>query len=203
VNTRQRLRAAMPLHCALFAAALIAGCAASPEAPRQAKTPEAPRQAKISDEVVAEASVLAVDAATRELTLKRADGTRVVVVAGPEVRNFAQIKVGDMVTARYIVSLSARRLAADEPDTEPSLGVAAARAKPGERPAGAIGADVAMTVVVKSVDLERHVVVFTDPGGALHAVEAERDVGRRFIAGLSPGDRVELVYAKVFVLGVE
>ena len=178
----------------LLATALLASCAS---------TPEAPTQASISDEVAVEATILAVDKAARELTLQRSDGTQVVVVAGPEVRNFDQIQAGNKVSARYIVSLSVRRLAPDEPDTEPSLGVGAGRAEPGQAPAGVIGADVALTVVVKSVDLAQHLVVFTDPEGRIHAVEAERDEGRRFIAGLKAGDRVELVYGEALVLAVE
>lgn len=179
---------------ALLAAATIAACAA---------TPEAPTQVQISDEVAAKVNVLAVNKATRELTLERTDGSPVVVVAGPEVRNFDQIRVGDKVTARYVVTLSARLLAPDEPNTKTSIGALAARAQPGQRPAGAIGADVAMTVVIKSVDVDKHLVIFTGPDGALDVVEAEREEGQRFIAGLKPGDRVEVIYGKLFVLAVE
>jgi hypothetical protein len=177
-----------------LAGALVAGCTT---------TPDAPSKAEITDEVAVEASVLAVDKATRELTLQRPDGTRVVVVAGPEVRNFDQIQVGNKITARYLVTLSARRLEPDEPDTEASMGALKARAEPGQAPAGAIGTDMEMTVVVKSVDRDQHTVVFTDPDGFLHAVEAERDEGKRFVAGLKPGDRVELAYAELLILAVE
>jgi hypothetical protein len=125
------------------------------------------------------------------------------VVAGPEVRNFDQIEAGNIVTARYVVSLSARRLDPDEADTEPSAAVLTARAEPGQAPAGAIRADVAMTVLVKSVDQDQHVVTFTDPNGVLHVVEAERDEGKNFVRGLKPGDRVELVYEEAFAMSVE
>lgn len=175
-------------------AGLVAGCAS---------TPEAPTKAEVTEEVSAEATVLAVDKGAREVTLQRADGTRAVVVAGPEVRNFDRIEVGNKISARYVVSLSARRLKPDEPDTQSTVGVAAGRAKAGEAPAGAIGAGVAVTVVVKSVDLERNIVAFTDPEGSLHAVEAQRDEGKRFIAGLKPGDRVELVYGEALILEVK
>lgn len=190
MQAKNRLWGAIPV----LAAALIASCSS---------TPEAPTQAQITDEVAVEATILAVDKASRELTLQRSDGTSVVVVAGPEVRNFDQIEAGSKVTARYVVSLSARRLGPDDPGTQPTAGVAAARAKPGELPGAAIGAGVELTVVVKSVDLEQHLVVFTDPDGVIHAVEAQRDEGRRFIAGLKPGDRVELVYAEALALAVE
>lgn len=164
---------------------------------------EAPDRASMTDEVTAEATVLAVDRVSREVTLQRADGAILEVVAGPDVRNFDRIAAGDTVTARYAVSLSARRLAPDEPDTLPVVEVAAARADPGQRPGAAIGSGVALTVFVKSVDADRHVVVFTDPDGVIHAIEAERDQGKRFVEGLKPGDRVELLYGEALALSVE
>jgi hypothetical protein len=62
---------------------------------------------------------------------------------------------------------------------------------------------MAMTVVVKSVDQEQHVVTFTDPNGVLREVEAERDEGKSFVKGLKPGDRVELIYEEVLAISVE
>lgn len=178
----------------LLLAALPSGCTT---------TPEAPRQAQITDEVTAKATVVAIDGASRQLTLQGAEGPAMVLVAGPEVRNFDQIEVGDTLTANYTVTVSARRLEADEFDTQEGAGIAAARADEGQKPGAAIGAGMAMTVVVKSVDREQNIVVFTDPEGAIHAIEAQRDVGRRFIAGLEPGDRVELVYGEALALAVE
>ena len=177
-----------------IAALMLAACAT---------TPEAPKEAKISDEVTVQATVVAVNKENRELTLERADGSQVKVEAGPEVRNFDQIEPGNTVTARYVVSLSARRLEPDEPDTEPTVGVLAARAEPGQSPAGAIGADMKMTVVVKSVDRDQHIVTFTDPSGVLRVVEAERDEGKAFVKGLKAGDRVELIYEEVLVMAVK
>lgn len=125
------------------------------------------------------------------------------LIAGPEVRNFDQLQPGATVKARYVVTLSARRLDADEPDVEPSVEVVTARAEPGEAPGAAIGTGMVMTVVIKTVDLEKNVVTFTDPDGVLHAVEAERDEGKAFIKGLKPDDRVVLTYDEVFVLAAE
>jgi Cu/Ag efflux protein CusF len=45
------------------------------------------------------AIVESIDAKTRTITLKRPDGTFVGTVAGPEVKRFAEIKVGNKVSA--------------------------------------------------------------------------------------------------------
>lgn len=168
-----------------------------------ASTPEAPTEAKISGEVSAESQVLAVDKSTRELTLERPDGDSVVVVAGPEILNFDQIEAGDTVSARYRVSLSARLLGEDEVDTQPTIGLATASAEAGARPRGEISADLKLTMVVKSVDHEQHLVVLVAPDGAFKTVQAEREEGMRFVAGLEPGDRIELEYSESVVLAIE
>ncbi len=191
---RERMRSLFPL----FVAALAAGCA----------SPEAPTRAEISEEIVLESTVQAVDAETREITLQRQDGTKVVMVAGPEVRNFAQIAVGDKVRARYRVSLTAQRLKPDDVAPEPTAGIAVGVAEKGSKPGIGIGAGVELTVTVQSVDKKQHIVVFTGPAGEgpageLHSVRAQRDEGRRFISGLKVGDRVKLVYTEAIALTVE
>ena len=186
---RERMRSLFPL----FVAALAAGCAST----------QAPTRAEISDEIVLESTVQAVSAETREITLQRQDGTKVVVVAGPEVRNFAEIAVGDTVKARYRVSLTAQRLKPDEVAPEPTAAVAFGKAKKGSKPGIGIGAGVEVTVTVQSVDTKQHIVVFSARAGELHSVRAQRDEGRRFISGLKVGDRVKLVYTEAIALTVE
>ena len=54
----------------------------------------------IQDSFTASAQVAAVDPATRQITLAADDGTKTTFVAGPEIRNFDQIRVGDTVSAK-------------------------------------------------------------------------------------------------------
>ena len=62
-------------------------------------------------------------------------GNVVDIVAGDEVRNFDQIKLGDFVVARYVeaLTLELRKTKADAGDL--AVREEAAKAKPGERPA--------------------------------------------------------------------
>src|SRR5271155_2959690 len=48
------------------------------------------------------AAVEAVDKAARTVTLKGADGHERTITVGPRVKNFKQIKVGDLVAVRYV-----------------------------------------------------------------------------------------------------
>ena len=49
---------------------------------------------------------MAIDKATRTLTLKGPEGNVMDVVAGDEVKNFDQIKLGDFVVVRYAQALT-------------------------------------------------------------------------------------------------
>ena len=181
----------------LAAAALIlllAGCAS---------TSESSGRAEVTEEVSSEAAVVAVDRATRAVTLERPDGKRHTLVCGPEVRNFDRIEVGKSVKAMWRMTLAVRVLRPDEPDTLPSVQAAAARAAVGAEPSAGVAAGVAMTVKVESVDAEKHVVVFTDPDGQRRTVRAQRDEGKRFVETLKPGDRVEIVHREGIALSVE
>jgi hypothetical protein len=43
----------------------------------------------------------AIETGTRTVTLKKPDGTYVTTVAGPDMKRFSELKVGDKVTARF------------------------------------------------------------------------------------------------------
>jgi hypothetical protein len=86
-----------PLVRLFFAAGLAAAALTADLGPAHA----APRKAHATASIRSVAEVVAVDAATRTLSLKRDDGNTLTVVAGPRVKNFAQIRVGDFVIAEY------------------------------------------------------------------------------------------------------
>lgn len=192
MNTRVSAASTRPGALALIL--LLAGCASSSESSGRAE---------VTEEQSAEAAVVEVFHAARAVTLERADGQRLTVTCGPEVRNFDRINAGDKVKAMYRMTLAVRVLRPDEPDTMPSVQSAAARAAVGAEPGGGVAAGTAMTVKVESVDAEKHIVVFTDPEGRRRTVRAQRDEGKRFVEGLKPGDRVEIVHREGIALSVE
>src|SRR5678816_4167334 len=65
-----------------------------------------PGKATLRHERQIVATVEEVDAAKRTVTLKGPKGNVVPLTVGPEVRNLAQVKVGDKVRVRYAEALS-------------------------------------------------------------------------------------------------
>lgn len=93
----------MHWRAALWLAALAAASPLAAYAAATEGTPAATRKAAASgsEKIRSVAEVIAIDAAARVVTLKRDDGNSLTVMAGPAVRNFSQIAVGDFVIAEY------------------------------------------------------------------------------------------------------
>src|SRR5829696_5407016 len=81
---------------ACLAAALLIGAAALAQT-----APAKPEGEIASGTVEAKATVVKVDQATREVTLKLDDGQEASFMAGPDVKNLPQVKAGDVVHVKY------------------------------------------------------------------------------------------------------
>ena len=82
------------------------------------------------------ATVEAIEAGSRTITLKKPDGTFVTTVAGPEVTRFSEIKIGDKVTARYYETIVIMMKPNSEPgvDTTAKATTGSGQAMPGGTP---------------------------------------------------------------------
>ena len=146
--------------------------------------------AAAGESVKLSAKVIAVDQADRLVGLEMPDGSVVVVQAGPEVRNLAQVKVGDFVNAEYQLAavVSLKKGPGIRSSTEAS---SSARAKPGEKPAGAIMKEGTMVANVVAVDAAKGTVNVKGPGGRIvHGKVADKAL----LTDVKVGDQVELDY---------
>ena len=85
----------------------------------------------------ATATVTAVDPAKRLISLEdQDDGREFTVEAGEDVRNFAQIKVGDEVNVEYYQALAADVTKAEASDSDGAV-LLGSRAAEGDKPAQA------------------------------------------------------------------
>src|ERR1044071_7349001 len=84
------------------------------------------------------ATVEAVDAAKRAVTLKGPDGKSIPLTVGPEVRNLEQVKVGDHVVVGYHEALSLKLMKGGKALPSATQTADAVRAPMGERPAGIV-----------------------------------------------------------------
>ena len=118
---------------------------------KAAKKPVEKPAGVMVDVVAVQATVDSVDAAKRTVTLKMQSGMLRTVKAGPEVKNFDQIKAGDTVTARFLDSVAvvvARK--GEKPSVSEAQTVEVA-AK-GEKPGVVVVNTIDITAVVEKID---------------------------------------------------
>ena len=101
MNTKSKLTLA--LIATAFAATAFAE---KPDAGAGAVVTSEPGKASVAVAAKISAQVVGIDKATRTVTLKGPEGNVVDVVAGDEVKNFDQIKLGDFVVVRYAEALT-------------------------------------------------------------------------------------------------
>ena len=181
----------------VLVAAYLAGCAT------QTNGEDPDHTASSVRETTATVTVNAIDLENRVVTLERTDGSAFTVVAGDEVRNLDQVEVGDTVKVQYVEAVVASLQKPGEAVEAPEVAVGMARAEPGEKPAGAVGQQVRLTVKIESVDLDNNIVVFSTPEDGLRAINVKRAAFREYIKGLKPGDQVEIVYTEAVAVSVE
>ena len=179
----------------VLCAALVAACS------HLSGSGSGPAREEISEETSATATVVAVDPATRVITLRDTSGTW-SVKAGPEVQNFAEIAPGDSVTVRYRESLAVALAPPGTSPAAPATTIVAGTAAPGTRPAAAVGSQTTMTVRIESVDTRNNIVVYTPASGGLRALRVRTPEGQRFIRGLSAGDSVDISFTEAMAVAV-
>ena len=159
-----------------------------------------PGKASIARAAEVSARVVGIDKATRTVTLKGAKGNVVDIVAGDEVKNFDQIKLGDFVVVRYAeaLQLALRKTKVKAGDVTVTEG--AARAKPGERPAVAGAREVTAIADVIGVDPKKSTITLKGPRGNVVTLNVQNPEHFKVV---KKGDQVDVTYTEALALSVE
>jgi len=117
------------------------------------------------------ATVMQVDAKDRWVTLKMDNGNLVDIQAGPAVKNFAQIKVGDKVVATQQDTVSVEVVPAGQAAPNVSGGSATVSAPLGAKPMGVQVDTVVVSGKVTAIDYGKRTVTLQGPAGNSHTLE--------------------------------
>ncbi len=159
----------------------------------------APGKAAIAETVKINAKITAVDRSTRDVTLQGPQGNVITVTAGPEVKNFDQIKVGDQVELRYIEALTLELKKGGGLVVGRTQKGDAASAKKGEQPGGAIGRQVTIVADVVAVDPAKQMVTLKGPK---QTVDLRVPDPEQFKL-IAKGDQIEAKYTQAIAVAVE
>jgi hypothetical protein len=145
------------------------------------------------------ASIEAVDSAKRTVALKGPAGDIVTLSVGPEVQNFDQIRVGDLVVVRYLEALALELRKRGTAKRERTDRDVMQRALPGERPARIDAHEVHVVADVIAILPQTQTVRLRGPTRVvdLHVYDPEQ------FKLVAVGDQVEATYTEAVAISVE
>ncbi len=149
--------------------------------------------------VKASATVTAIDAAERTITLKMPDGKAKNLRCGPEVKNFDQIKAGDKVSFTFVEAVAAF---IRKGDALPSAGEEdmVALAPKGAKPGALMAQTWEAKIKIEAVDLKKNTVTFLRPDGNKRTVKVRKDA--KGLKELKKGDDVVMRVTEAMLIDV-
>jgi Cu/Ag efflux protein CusF len=144
------------------------------------------------------ATVTKIDQKTRAVTVKTDDGKEHSFVAGDAVKNLAQVKQGDVITATYTEALVYEVNKGGKAGAQAA--VAGGTAAPGMKPAGAIAQETTVTVSITAIDLKVPSVTFKGPAGNTRTIKVKQP---EKLQGVKVGDTVDITYAEALAITVD
>jgi hypothetical protein len=145
------------------------------------------------------AKVISVDQKTRNVKIKTDDGKEYSFVAGDNVKNLAQVKKGDIITATYTEAI-AYQVRKHNKETGVTVTDATAAAQPGQKPAGAVMQQTTVAVTITAIDATVPSVTFKSPNGETKTIKIKDP---QKLNGVNVGDVVDITYTEALAVKVE
>jgi carbon starvation protein CstA len=191
-------------HLELFALPLLpvllilSACSTSIPVEQRSAVVKSDTSTTFVDTFKATATVTAIDAATRKVKLTLANGKRITVKCGPEVANFKQIHINDVVKVTVTEELAAYL------DKGRAMGVSGdasgALAPIGAKPGGAISDTVQETGKIAAIDTKTRKVTFVFQDGTSHKTKVGEHID---LAKAKVGDSVTIRHTQGIAVSVE
>lgn len=162
-------------------------------------TGKAPGMVGVAQTVNVTATISAIDKATRDVTLKGPKGNEITLTAGPEVKKFDSLKVGDQVDVQYVEAVTLELKKGGGMVVARTEQKGAVGSKPGEKPAGAVGRQVTVVADVTAVDPATQMVTLKGPQRTVDLKVPDPEQFKR----IAKGDQVEATYTQAVAMAVE
>ena len=158
------------------------------------------RRQQVSEKV----TVVSVDPATRHLLVRKDSGETASLTVPQEVRNFQNLKPGDVITATYYLETEFVLSPPNKPLPQDTDTVIAARAKKGELPAAVVASHMVVTGAVLGVDTKAYTLRVVSPqGGQVHTIAVSSPEGRQLMGQLKPGDMITAYVTEGLLISTE
>jgi hypothetical protein len=144
------------------------------------------------------ATIEAIEASSRTLTLKREDGTYVTTTVPDGEKRFDTLKVGDKINARYYENIVLRLKPAGEADVD----TASAAKTPGAAAAAAATTAKQRTITATITAIDRAVpsITFTGPNGWKYSSKVE---DKKALEKVKVGDKVDITWTEALIVSLD
>jgi|LakMenEpi03Aug12_release.lakeMendotaPanAssembly.Ray.scaffolds.fasta_scaffold791300_1 Cu/Ag efflux protein CusF len=191
------------LASALFGSTLFATAAVETTPVKNAPAPkvaviEAPGALSGTSTIITTATVQKIDKKTREITLKKEDGEIIKITAPAEVRNFAQIKVKDVVTTQLNSTIDIRLIKGASSEVAYAVQESSSRAKLGDKPSATATRMVAARSKVTKVDATTQMITLEGQNGTSEIMVKNPDQFKLIVVG----DMVDTVATQTVAMSV-
>lgn len=180
------------------------GCQSTPTAqaePPPARSLPGPVTAA-SAGVTLQGQITALDKSSRAVTVTGADGGSLSFVAGPDVRNFNQLKVGDNVTLDYRAAVALDLQPAGSGEVGVTTSQAGTVPVRGAIPGGVRSNTVNIVTEVVAVDPVANTIALRGPSGNTQLIAVEREDLRAKLPSVKRGDLLRISYTEAVALGI-
>ena len=142
-------------------------------------------------------SVEAIETSSREVTVKKTDGTYSVFYVPPSIKRFDTLKIGDKITAKYYENLV---LQVKKPG-EPSVDRSASKTTPSkEAVAGTAAHQRTITATITAIDMKVPSITFSGPNGWTYSSRVE---DKEMLSKVKVGDRVDITWTDAMILSLD
>lgn len=145
------------------------------------------------------ATIVAINHTQRTVTLKDAQGNIEDILAGPEIKRFDELKVGDTVTFAYHAAVVYQIVKPGATAAPAQSGVSAVRGQ-GAKPSGAVTQQHQATVTIEKIDAAIPSITVKTADG--HSMSAKVE-DKKNLEGLKVGDQVTVTFTEALMITVE
>jgi hypothetical protein len=195
---------------AIMMMAVLSACATTnQEAPVNPAAPEVSLAAArsvdqpgaiVGQKIVEKVIVDSIDYKDRTAVLRDSEGNSHFFKAGPEIRNFPQLKVGDEVITEHAQSVA---ILVDKPAGTPAAGGAqyVKRAPLGAKPGMEAAQVIEVTATVEKIDYNTRMITLKGPDGKV--ISSKVDPGVKRFNEVKKGDMIYMQFTEELAIRVE
>ena len=147
-------------------------------------------------EVSTTATIEGIEQGTRQLYVKRADGTNDVVYVPEAIKRFSSLKVGQKITVRYYENVVLRMAA---PGAAP-IDSSSRSVTPAAGTAGTAARQQTITATISAIDPKLPSVSFTGPRGWNYTTRVQ---DKELLSKFKVGDKVDITWTEAMLVSVE